>query len=93
MTYMSRPYGTRQPGAYGYDPRPSKPGGRRVRLALHVTRPEREKAHRAAAALGISMSAYVASLINGDELDETGRPTWAGPEPGGAELPGLEKSA
>ncbi len=34
------------------------------------------KAHAAAAALGVSVAAYVEQLLARDEVDETGRPVW-----------------
>ncbi|MGZ4619585.1 MAG: hypothetical protein ACXV3F_12905 [Frankiaceae bacterium] len=37
----------------------------------------REKAQRAAAALGVAMGAYLEQLMLRDQLDDGGRPTWA----------------
>lgn len=45
-------------------------------LQARVNPELRDKAHRAAEALGVSMAAYVEALIEHDELDHDGRPTW-----------------
>lgn len=38
--------------------------------------PVREKAERAASALGVSLTTYVDELVARDQLDENGRPLW-----------------
>lgn len=48
----------------------------KVLLQGRVEPAAREKAHRAAAALGISVTAYLEQLLLHDELDDRGRPLW-----------------
>jgi hypothetical protein len=43
---------------------------------VRVSPDNRSKAAKAAAALGISMAAYVDALLDREELDEHDRPTW-----------------
>ena len=47
-----------------------------VELRARVKPDNFVKAHEAAAALGISMAAYVDALLSREELDERGRPSW-----------------
>lgn len=47
-----------------------------VVLQARVAPASRAKAHDAARALGVSVAAYVERLIQQDQLDEAGRPTW-----------------
>jgi hypothetical protein len=47
-----------------------------VELRARVQPDNFGKAHAAAAALGISMAAYVDALLSREELDERGRPRW-----------------
>ncbi|WP_380169779.1 toxin-antitoxin system HicB family antitoxin [Jannaschia sp. R86511] len=65
-----------------------------VILQARVSPTIRAKAHEAAAALGISVAAYVEQLIAHEQLDETGRPVWwpETPHPHQEELP-LSRSA
>jgi hypothetical protein len=44
-----------------------------ARVPLHL----REKAQRAAAALGVAMGAYLEQLMLRDQLDDRDKPTWA----------------
>jgi hypothetical protein len=48
----------------------------RVLVQARVTPELRAKAHKAAAALNVSMAVYLAELIKRDEVDENGRPSW-----------------
>ncbi len=45
-------------------------------LQARVAPQVRTKAHETADALGVSMAVYIQRLIEHDELDERGRPTW-----------------
>ncbi|MFL6094047.1 MAG: DUF1778 domain-containing protein [Blastococcus sp.] len=66
---------------YGRRATPPAPGrigvsaGRRT-LQARVTPEQHAKAHRAAELLGVSVSAFLADLIEHLEVDETGRPSW-----------------
>jgi hypothetical protein len=44
-----------------------------ARVPLHL----REKAQRAAAALGVAMGAYLEQLLLRDQLDDSDKPAWA----------------
>src|SRR5512144_1954776 len=88
------PYGKRQR-------RPlteARTGSGRVVIQGRVDPALRDKANRAAQALDISLSLYLAELIARDKLDEHGEPTWrptltsedlADP-PHASQLPGLD---
>ena len=67
--------------------------GATVILQARVAPDTRDRAHRAAAALGVSMAAYIEQLLLRDELDDTGRPVWAEEEPleRGDVLPGMDR--
>jgi hypothetical protein len=45
-------------------------------LRVRVAPANKLKAEQAAAALGISMTAYVDALLTHEQLDERGRPLW-----------------
>lgn len=45
-------------------------------LRVRVAPENKLKAEQAAAALGISMTAYVDALLTHEQLDERGRPLW-----------------
>ena len=47
-----------------------------VQLNARVLPDRREKALRAAEALGISVNAYIDALLDREQLDERGRPLW-----------------
>lgn len=51
--------------------------GPTVIMQARVAPAARARAHTAAAALGISLAAYLEQLVLRDDLDEAGRPTWA----------------
>ncbi|OIQ85546.1 hypothetical protein GALL_326050 [mine drainage metagenome] len=58
-------------------PAPAAPlSARRRTLQTRVTYAQHAKAHVAAEALGISVSAFLAELIDRMEVDELGRPAW-----------------
>ena len=77
------------------------PAGGRVPIQARLDPALRVKANRAAEALDISLSLYVAELIARDRVDEHGRPSWrptllAHEEPSldtAEPLPGLDLSA
>lgn len=85
---MSRPYGSphldlRQPQQHGNG---------RVKLVGYVYAETHAQAKAAAFAGGMTLGSYLAELIKRDQLDELGRPVWAG-EPsdeGTPPLPGME---
>lgn len=61
------------------DPTPAgkrRTRGTSVALFARVRPPLHDKAHRAAAATGVSLASYVEQLIARDEVDEHGRPLW-----------------
>ena len=47
-----------------------------VRLGLRVAPAAYDKAERAAASLGITLSAYFEQLLLQEQLDDSGRPLW-----------------
>ncbi len=47
-----------------------------VVLHARVAPAVRDKAHAAAAALGISVAAYIEQLVAHEQVDERGRPMW-----------------
>ncbi len=47
-----------------------------VILQARVRPAVRDKAHAAAAALGISVAAYIEQLVAHEQVDEKGRPLW-----------------
>ena len=47
-----------------------------VVVQARVSPETRAKAHKTAAALNVSLTAYVERLIAHDQLDESGRPVW-----------------
>ncbi|MEJ5913172.1 toxin-antitoxin system HicB family antitoxin [Pseudokineococcus sp. 1T1Z-3] len=57
-------------------PRPRPRTGQSVAVYARVHPDLHAKAHRAAAALDVSLATYVEALLARDELDESGRPTW-----------------
>lgn len=66
-----------------------------VPMQGRVSPTTRDKARSVADALGVSMSAYLDSLVANDQLDENGRPVWWTDEhdPGRAAeeiIPGLQ---
>jgi hypothetical protein len=68
--------------------RPHVGGLKRMLLQARVDEQSWTKANKAADAAGISMSAYIQSLIDRDEVDADGCPVWRGPQdPGQEELP------
>lgn len=77
------------------------PPNGRVPIQARIDPALRVKANRAAEALDISLSLYVAELIARDEVDEHGRPSWrptllsgeAPPHNKADPLPGLGLSA
>ena len=79
-------------------PHPIDPARGWVLMQGRVSVESRDKANRAAAALGISTSAFLAELIERLEVDENGHPGWtskyASPTDDDAnQLPGLGLSA
>lgn len=56
--------------------RPRQINAPTVLLQARVDPELRAKAHRAAAAVGVSLAAYVEQLLAHEQLDETGRPLW-----------------
>ena len=54
----------------------ARTGSGRVVIQGRVDPTLRDKANRAAGALDISLSLYLAELIARDQLDEHGRPNW-----------------
>lgn len=65
-----------------------------VLLQARVDPKLREKAHRAAGALGISMASYMEHLLAHEELDANGRPVWwTDPAPADQEELPLSRSA
>lgn len=70
---MVRPVGTPQPRAQ----QPVAQSGGRVKLYGYVTREHYEKARTAAYSCGMSLGAYLTHLIEADEVDDAGRPSWA----------------
>jgi hypothetical protein len=80
------PRGTRQQGG---GPRAADDDRRSLYTGTRLTREEHSKAHRAAAALGVSLSGYLAELVRRDQVDDTGRPVWAYPAETPNMLPGL----
>lgn len=71
---MSAPYGRRQ-GGNRPAPTAAMSATRRM-LQSRVTYDQHDKAHKMAEALGISVSALLAELIDRAEVDEQGRPAW-----------------
>ena len=51
--------------------------GTNVAVQTRVPPHLREKAQRAAAALGVAMGAYLEQLMLRDQLDDNDKPTWA----------------
>jgi hypothetical protein len=51
--------------------------GPTVPMQARVREGTRTRANAAADALGITLSEYLERLVNREELDEQGRPTWA----------------
>jgi len=75
---LGRPYGSRT--KYDGEYRRPHPGGFRtekVRYIALVQPVQHEKAHRAARAMGISGSLFMALMIDRMEVDADGRPVWA----------------
>lgn len=71
------------PAPYGHRFRAPAPGeghtpmsATRRMLQARVTYDQHAKAHRAAEALGISVSAFLAELVDRLEVDERGGPPW-----------------
>lgn len=68
--------------------RPHVGGLKRMLLQARVDEQSWSKANKAADAAGISMSAYIQSLIDRDETDAEGCPVWRrAPDPTQEELP------
>jgi hypothetical protein len=75
-----RPYGSRINTKYDTEYRRPQPDGPRypkVRFIALVQPEQHEKAHRAARAMGISGSLFMALMIDRMEVDADGRPVWA----------------
>ena len=68
---------------------PRVDGLKRMLLQARVDERSWSKANKAADAAGISVSAYIQSLVDRDETDADGCPVWrrASHEPGQEELP------
>ena len=73
-----RPYGRRNTVERGYTPPAPAPDHRhgKVRLTALVEPEVHERAHRMAAAAGITASRLLAEMIARQELDENGAPVW-----------------
>jgi hypothetical protein len=67
-------------------PRPPVPGTDRVVVRAYVTVDEHALISDRADAAGLSVSRYLWSLVERDQVDEHGRPTWA-PLPAVDQLP------
>ena len=76
------------PAVKGRRKRPYDVNVPKVPMQGHVAPSTRAKARAVADALGVSMSAYLDTLVANDELDDNGRPLWwVEPDSGQAELP------
>jgi hypothetical protein len=73
---MSKPTGRRY-GTPQLDERQPQVVNGRVKLVGYVEIDTHARAKAAAYAAGMSLGLYLTKLIEGDELDEQGRPTWA----------------
>ncbi len=82
MSERGAPHG--QPQAGGGPRAVTVPGRKSIYTGVRLRTEDHAKAHQAAAALGLSLSGYVAELVRRDEVDDEGRPTWADP---GSQLP------
>ena len=69
------------------------PGRKSVYTGVRLRSEDHEKAHAAAAALDMSLSGYLATLVRRDELDAHGRPVWASVTEQAERLPGLDVRA
>ena len=69
----------------GRSARPPVEGRKLVPLQARVEEAAYSKAQRAADAAGISLSVYVQTLIDSDETDANGCPTWRVPRDHGQE--------
>lgn len=85
---MGAPRGTRQSGG---GPRATDDNRAALYTGTRLTRAEHAKAHKAAAALDLSLSGYLAELVRRDEIDDTGRPLWAPAEPVPDQLPLIDR--
>ena len=74
--------------------RGKRPPGAAATLYARVGPSQHEKARTAAAAMGVSVAAYLDALLAHDQLDDDGRPLWwAGPLPTTEEELPLSRSA
>ena len=73
---MSKPTGRRY-GTPQLDERQPQVVRGRVKLVGYVAIDTHARAKAAAYAAGMSLGLYLSKLIEADELDEHGRPTWA----------------
>lgn len=84
---MSKPSGRRY-GTPQLDERQPQATNGRVKLVGYVDVATHARAKSAAYAAGMSLGMYLTRLLEQDELDKDGRPTWAAvPIPAGDELP------
>ena len=84
---MSKPSGRRY-GTPQLDERQPQATNGRVKLVGYVDVATHARAKSAAYAAGMSLGMYLTRLLEQDQLDEDGRPTWAtAPSPVGDELP------
>lgn len=88
MVGKGAPLGKPQAGG---GPRAVAADGRKSIPAVTRLEPEdHRKAHRAAAAAGLSLSGYLAELVRRDVLDENDCPRWAQQESRSEPLPALD---